>query len=192
MTSGKSFITAFTSSSPRQPIEPVGQASSACNARRLSALDTGWALTKDVAAASPKTEGAICRQASQSMQVESTKKSPGTFSGTRFLGFAITGPLFSSFYPPASWQGSGTCGKEDCRSVWRSRQFSRHGGTHHEPRRKGSLRQKYVTRKLTFRATLKCLPARGFGICRKGGRYVQGLPLRPRGPGGWWTKRIFN
>src|SRR6516162_11607440 len=102
MTSGKSFITAFTSSSPRQPIEPVGQASSACNARRLSALDTGWALTKDVAAASPKTEGAICRQASQSMQVESTKKSPGTLSGTRFFGFAMTQPPHSFYACGAS------------------------------------------------------------------------------------------
>jgi len=30
------------------------------------------------------------------------------------------------------------------------------------------------------------------GIRRKGGRYVHGLQLRPRGPGGWWTKRIFQ
>src|SRR6516225_12154038 len=89
MTRGKSLIPAFTSSSPRQPMEPVGQDRSACSARRRSALATGWALTKDVSAASPKTEGAICRQASQSMQVESTKKSPGTFCGIRFLKFAI-------------------------------------------------------------------------------------------------------
>ena len=65
-------------------MDPVGQASKASSACRRSALATGWALTKDVAAASPKTEGAICRQASQSMQVESTKKSPAAFSGTRF------------------------------------------------------------------------------------------------------------
>src|ERR1700730_8075204 len=71
-------------------MEPVGQASSAWSACRRSALEAGWALTKDVAAASPKTAGAIWRHASQSMQVESTKKSPGTFSGTRFLGFAMT------------------------------------------------------------------------------------------------------
>ena len=32
----------------------------------------------------------------------------------------------------------------------------------------------------------------GSGICRKGGRYVQGLQLRPRGPGGWWAQRIFQ
>src|SRR5437762_11716690 len=83
-------MTAFRSSSPRQPMEPVGQASKACNACRRSALEAGWALTKDVAAASPKTKGAICRHASQSMQVESTKKSPATFSGTRFLAFAMT------------------------------------------------------------------------------------------------------
>src|SRR2546421_8567670 len=75
-------------------MDPVGQASSACNACRRSALDFGWALTKDVSAASPKTAGAIWRQASQSMQVESTKKSPGTFSGTRFFGFAMTVPPF--------------------------------------------------------------------------------------------------
>src|SRR5437667_4418560 len=98
MTSGKSFITAFTSSSPRQPIDPVGQASSARNACRRSVLEPGWALTKDVAAASPKIEGAICRQASQSMQVESTKKSPGTFSATRFLEFAMIEPPSPSFY----------------------------------------------------------------------------------------------
>src|SRR6476620_10166626 len=73
-------------------MDPGGQASSACNACRRSVLEAGWALTKDVSAASPKTAGAICRQASQSMQVESTKKSPGTFSGTRFLEFAMTGP----------------------------------------------------------------------------------------------------
>src|SRR5437588_3478058 len=83
-------MTAFTSSSPRQPMEPVRHASKACNARRRSVLEAGWALTKDVAAASPKTTGAICRHASQSIQVESTKKSPGTFSGTRFLAFAMT------------------------------------------------------------------------------------------------------
>src|SRR5438477_9863946 len=73
-------------------MDPVGQARRACNACRRSALATGWALTKDVSAASPKTAGAICRQASQSMQVESTKKSPGTFSGTRFLGLAMIEP----------------------------------------------------------------------------------------------------
>src|SRR2546421_10988520 len=78
-------------------MDPVGQASKACNACRRSALETGWALTKDVSAASPKTEGAICRQASQSMQVESTKKSPGTFSGTRFLGLAMTEPSSAGF-----------------------------------------------------------------------------------------------
>src|SRR5260370_35146183 len=79
-------------------MDPVGQASSACNACRRSVLEPGWALTKDVEAASPKTEGAICRQASQSMQAESTKKSPGTFSGTRFLEFAMTKPPSQLFY----------------------------------------------------------------------------------------------
>src|SRR5207253_10597035 len=78
-------------------MDPVGQARSACNACRRSALATGWALTKEVSAASPKTAGAICRQASQSMQVESTKKSPGTFSGTRFLGLAMTEPPYLHF-----------------------------------------------------------------------------------------------
>src|SRR5436305_3730354 len=73
-------------------MKPVGQASSARTACRRSAVETGGAFTKDVAAASPKTAGAICRQASQSMQVESTKKSPGTFSGTRLFGFAIIEP----------------------------------------------------------------------------------------------------
>src|SRR6516165_2305234 len=117
MRSGKSFITAFTSSSPRQPMERVGQDRSACSARRLSALDTGWALTKDVAAASPKTEGAICRQASQSMQVESTKKSPGTFSGTRFLGFAMIGPPSTPFYPRGEPPGPSPTSLGDLRST---------------------------------------------------------------------------
>src|ERR1700686_2117609 len=84
-------------------MDPVGQANKACNACRRSALDFGWALTNDVSAASPKTEGAICRQASQSMQVESTNKSPGTFSGTRFLGFAMTEPpLLHSTVPDSA------------------------------------------------------------------------------------------
>src|SRR5256885_15826955 len=38
-----------------------------------------------------KTVGAICRQASQSMHVESTKKSPGTLSGIRSAVRAIVG-----------------------------------------------------------------------------------------------------
>src|SRR5271163_3710951 len=104
MRSGKSFITAFTSSSPRQPIDPVGQASNAWSACRRSNLETGCALTKEVSAASPKTEGAIWRQASQSMQVESTKKSPGTFSSTRFFRFAMFEPP-PVFYPLRSKNG---------------------------------------------------------------------------------------
>src|SRR6516162_11025495 len=32
----------------------------------------------------------------------------------------------------------------------------------------------------------------GSGIRRKGGRYVQGLQIRSRGPGGWWAQRIFQ
>src|SRR5882757_632616 len=78
-------------------MDPVGQARSARSACRRSVLEPGWALTKDVSAASPKTDGAICRQASQSMQVESTKKSPETFSGTRFLGFAMSESPVPSF-----------------------------------------------------------------------------------------------
>src|SRR5205085_5137067 len=85
-------------------MDPVGQASKACNACRRSVLETGWALTKDVSAASPKTAGAICRQASQSMQVESTKKSPGTFSGTLFLGFAMTSLRFFHFTASSSYR----------------------------------------------------------------------------------------
>src|SRR5437879_1417441 len=79
-------------------MDPVGQASKACNADRRSALESGWASTKDVSAASPKTAEAICRHASRSIQVESTKISPGTFSGTRFLRFAMIEPPVSSFY----------------------------------------------------------------------------------------------
>jgi hypothetical protein len=51
------------------------------------------------AAACPNTAGAIWRQVSQSMQVESTKKSPGAFSGTHLRGFAKGGPPFTQFYP---------------------------------------------------------------------------------------------
>src|SRR6185437_8673351 len=78
-------------------MEPVGQASNARSASRRSPGEAGWALTNDVSAASPKTVGAICRQASQSMQVESTKKPPATFSATRFFRFATTTSL-ASFY----------------------------------------------------------------------------------------------
>src|SRR3954471_16267121 len=40
------------------------------------------------------------------MQVESTKKSPGTFSGTRFLGLAMAQPPSPSFYPSREIPGS--------------------------------------------------------------------------------------
>jgi hypothetical protein len=36
------------------------------------------------------------------MQVVSTKKSPGAFSGTRLFGLAITAPPFAAFYPTAT------------------------------------------------------------------------------------------
>ena len=64
--------------------------------QRLSPVGAGTRLGLDEGRFSGLTEdrGAICRQASQSMQVESTKKSPGTFSGTRFRGFAMTEPPF--------------------------------------------------------------------------------------------------
>src|SRR5687768_14319848 len=94
-------------------MEPVGQASNACNACRRSALDPGWALTKEVARASPNTAGAIWRQASQSMQVESTKKSPGTFSGTRLRRSAITHSMFN---PVAGANDRRTRGRLICRA----------------------------------------------------------------------------
>src|ERR1051325_10933744 len=80
-------------------MDPVGHAKSARSATRRSAPAVGWAFTNDVPGASPNTAGAIWRQVSQSMQVESTKKSPGAFSGTRFLGFAKDGHPFTQFYP---------------------------------------------------------------------------------------------
>src|SRR5436189_6182282 len=76
-------------------MEPVGQAKSARSDCRRSVLEPGCAFTKDVSTASPKTAGAIWRQASQSMQVESTKKSPGTFSGTRNFALGMTELLLS-------------------------------------------------------------------------------------------------
>src|SRR5438874_2508932 len=69
-------------------MDPVGHARSARSATRRSAPATGCAFTNDVVAACPNTAGAIWRQVSQSMQVESTKKSPGAFSITRLRGFA--------------------------------------------------------------------------------------------------------
>src|SRR5947209_7939670 len=79
-------------------MDPVGHARSARNATRRSDPAVGWAFTNDVSAACPNTAGAICRQVSQSMQVESTKKSPGAFSGTRLRGFATTESPFATFY----------------------------------------------------------------------------------------------
>src|SRR5262245_17653298 len=78
-------------------MDPVGQASKARRACRRRVALTGWCLTNDVSVASPNTSGAIWRHASQSIQVASTKKSPGTFSSTRFWGLAI-GALLCPFY----------------------------------------------------------------------------------------------
>src|SRR5205823_5932095 len=71
-----------------QPIEPVGHETKACNAARRSFVACGWACTKAVSCASPNMAGAICRHVSQSIHVVSTKKSPGTFSGTLLMRLA--------------------------------------------------------------------------------------------------------
>ena len=54
------------------PIEAVGQATSAMSARRRPAASPGWARTKEWPDPSSKTAGAMRRQVSQSMQLEST------------------------------------------------------------------------------------------------------------------------
>src|SRR5580765_8012665 len=57
----------------------------------------------ETSSSSVKMPGAICRHASQSMQVESTKKSPGTFSGRRKATLAMES------VPSASADGSSGC-----------------------------------------------------------------------------------
>src|SRR5947209_8535066 len=73
-------------------MEPVGHARSARIAARRSAAESGWLCTKEYSPESAKVAGASWRHASQFMHVESTKKSPGAFCGSRFLGFAISPP----------------------------------------------------------------------------------------------------
>src|SRR2546429_1382244 len=65
-------------------MDAVGHAISARSAARA-----GWRSTNEYSAASANTSGASWRQVSQSIQVESTKNSPGTFSGTCLRRFAI-------------------------------------------------------------------------------------------------------
>src|ERR1041385_718515 len=75
------------------PMEAVGHAISARYAARVSLWFLGCCLTKENWPVSPKVAGAICRQVSQSMQVESTKNGPSTFSGSRAATLAM--PLLS-------------------------------------------------------------------------------------------------
>ena len=65
------------------PMDAVGQATRAREAARSSCSDAGWRQTVDCPcpSLSAKTAGAICRQASQSMQVVSTNQGPGTLAG---------------------------------------------------------------------------------------------------------------
>jgi hypothetical protein len=68
---------------PSAPIDAVGQATSARAAARSFSTDTGCRQTVDCPcpSLSANTAGAICRQASQSMQVVSTNQGPGTLAG---------------------------------------------------------------------------------------------------------------
>jgi len=68
------------------PMLAVGQATMAMRARRSPSASSGCAATYDMPwrGERAKVAGAIWRQASQSMQLSSTKKAPGTFSGRRW------------------------------------------------------------------------------------------------------------
>src|SRR5689334_11419458 len=63
-------------------MDAVGQATRALYAPRSSSALPGWCWTNEYCPVSPKVAGAIWRQVSQSMHVESTKKRPGTFSAS--------------------------------------------------------------------------------------------------------------
>src|SRR5689334_5171397 len=64
-------------------MDDVGQETTACSARRQVASSEGWTRTNDWPESRlPKTSGASSRQVSHSMQLSSTKRSPGTFSAT--------------------------------------------------------------------------------------------------------------
>ena len=51
---------------------------------------------------------------------------------------------------------------------------------------------KYVSRRMTLIATVKCLFAMVFGNTSQPWRYVHGSAICPRGPGGWWAQRIWS
>jgi len=63
-------------------------------------------------------------------------------------------------------------------------------GTVEGPDRYGSVR-KNTSIKSDCKWQRKLFALKKIRIRRKGGRYVRGLQLRPRGPGGWWTYVFF-
>jgi hypothetical protein len=72
-----------------EPMAATGQAISALSASLCSVALDGWCQTRYMPAASSKFAGATQRQVPQSMQLESTKNAPGTFSSRRFRTLAM-------------------------------------------------------------------------------------------------------
>jgi hypothetical protein len=67
---------------PSKPIEPVGQIARARTAAWTSSTVSGCFTTiEEPSRAMPNTDGAHCREASQSMHAVSTYQGPATFSG---------------------------------------------------------------------------------------------------------------
>jgi hypothetical protein len=59
----------------------------------ISSGSTGCSRTRDAPSRKSKVAGAIQRHVAQSMQVSSTKKSPGTFVESRRFALAIAGKV---------------------------------------------------------------------------------------------------
>jgi hypothetical protein len=85
MGSGKAPTASRTGTLLAVPMALVGHETRAIFARKASASELGWQPTTErpIASDRAKTRGARVRHVAQSMQEESTKKSPGAFSGSR-------------------------------------------------------------------------------------------------------------
>lgn len=81
---------------------PTGQARTDICARTLSSSVTGCRQTWDIPFRSAKVSGANHSQAPQSMQVRSTKNSPGTLEGRLFCKLAMEGHLEVSVCPDSA------------------------------------------------------------------------------------------
>src|SRR5882672_9489243 len=85
MGSGKAPTASRTGTLLAVPMALVGHEIRAILARKASASELGWQPTTErpIASDRSKTPGARVRHVAQSMHEESTKKSPGAFSGSR-------------------------------------------------------------------------------------------------------------